>query len=73
MNPQNSKKKLLENYAKYSSIALQMLVIIGAGVFGGYKLDKWAGLKFPLFTVIFSLLGVCAAIFLVTKDLLKKK
>lgn len=71
MKNQNQKKKSLEDYAKYSSIALQMLAIILLGVFGGIKIDEWLGLEFPVFTLIFSLLSVIFAIYYVIKDLLK--
>ena len=72
MNPSLEKKKRsLDNYARYSSIAFQMLVIILAGVFGGIKLDQWLGLKTPVFTVILSLLSVILAIYYVTRDLLR--
>jgi len=49
-----------------------MLVIIAGGVFGGYMIDKYLNLKFPVFTVIFSFLSVAFAIYYVIKDLLKK-
>lgn len=65
------KKKSLDNYARYSSIAFQMLVIILAGVFGGIKLDQWLKLKAPVFTVILSLLSVILAIYYVTRDLIR--
>lgn len=71
MNIPNPKRSL-NSYARYSSIAIQMLVIIILGVFGGYKLDVWFNTA-PLLTVILSLLSVIIAIYLVTKDLLKKK
>jgi len=73
MKKNDQKKNYLNDYAKYSSIALQMLVIILLGVFGGVKLDEWLNLKFPVFTVILSLLSVTIAIYSVVKDLLKKK
>jgi F0F1-type ATP synthase assembly protein I len=73
MNKWNQKKSSLNNYAKYSSIALQMLVIILLGVFGGVKLDEWLNLSVPIFTVLLSLLSVFAAIYTVVKDLIKKK
>ena len=73
MNQPNQKKNNLNSYAKYSSIALQMLVIILLGVFGGVKLDEWLNLSIPVFTVILSLLSVVLAIYTVTKDLIKKK
>ena len=71
MNQQKSKFPL-QNYAKYTSIAMQMLVIILAGVFGGMELDKWLKLNFPVFTVILSIVSVFLAIYVVIKDLLKK-
>ena len=72
MGNKDQRKNSLNSYAKYSNIAIQMLVIILLGVFGGFKLDQWLELKFPVFTVILSLLSVVLAIYLVTKDLLKK-
>ncbi|RLD52463.1 MAG: ATPase F0F1 [Bacteroidetes bacterium] len=73
MGNKDQRKNSLNSYVKYSNIAIQMLVIILLGVFGGFKLDQWLELKFPVFTVILSLLSVVLAIYLVTKDLLKKK
>lgn len=67
------KKKSLQGYARYSSIAFQMFAIIGLGIFAGYKLDEWILGGIPVFTVIFSLLSVTGAIYLVVKDLLKDK
>ena len=65
------KKKSLDNYARYSSIAFQMLAIILAGVFGGIKLDQWLKLNVPVFTIILSILSVILAIYYVTRDLLR--
>ena len=53
-------------------MGLQMGVIIFVGVFGGFKLDELLNLKFPVFTVVLSLLSVFASIYFVTKDLNKK-
>jgi len=65
------KKKSLDSYTRYSSIAFQMLIIILIGVFGGIKLDEWLKLTVPVFTIILSILSVILAIYTVTKDLLK--
>ncbi|NQT78029.1 MAG: AtpZ/AtpI family protein [Bacteroidetes bacterium] len=72
MEPGKKEKKALNAYAKYSSIAFQMLVIILAGVFGGRELDKWIQLGFPVFTLGFSILAVILAIYYVIKDFLRK-
>lgn len=72
MKPFRPNKNQLNNYTKYSSIALQMLVIILIGVYGGYKLDGLLKIKFPVFTLILSLLSVGLAIYVAIKDFLKK-
>jgi F0F1-type ATP synthase assembly protein I len=64
-------KKSLNNYARYSGMAFQMLAIILVGVFGGYKLDEWLHTK-PFLTIILSILAVFLSIYYVTRDLLKK-
>lgn len=64
-------KKNLDQYARYSSMAFQMLVIILAGVFGGFKIDQWLHSR-PVFTIILSLLAVFLSIYFVVKDLLRK-
>ncbi len=72
--PKNQEKisKSLSNYAKYSNLAFQMVAIILVGVFGGIKLDQWLHMKFPVFTVVLSLLGTSMAIYYGIKDFLKK-
>lgn len=64
-------KKYLDSYARYTSIAFQMLAIILIGVFGGIKLDEWLELKFPVFTVILTILSVVLAIYYTVKDLVR--
>ena len=69
---QNSKiknKKALKDYAKYSAIGFQMLAIILIGIFGGMKLDQViTGIRFPLFTMILSILSVVFATYYAIKD-----
>lgn len=66
------KKKSLDNYAKYSSLGLQMLVIILAGTWGGTRLDRLTQWKFPIFTLVLSLAAVVLAIYTAVKDFIKK-
>jgi ATP synthase protein I len=58
---------------KYASMGTQMLVIMAVCTFGGYKLDKWLEFKVPIFTLVLSLFGVAAALYLSIKDFLKMK
>ena len=62
----------LEAYSRYSTIAIQMVVIIIITSLGGVKLDKWVGTEL-IFTVILSLLGVAAAMWLVIKEAIRNK
>jgi F0F1-type ATP synthase assembly protein I len=66
-----SNQSNLNSYAKYSSIAFQMLAIILVGVFGGIQLDKVVPMEFPLFTVLFTILSVIFSMYYAIKDLIK--
>jgi hypothetical protein len=72
-NPNSPKKQPDNSYMQYSGMAIQMVVIILAGVWAGKQLDKWLAFKFPIFTLILSLLSVFGAVYYVVKDFLKKK
>jgi F0F1-type ATP synthase assembly protein I len=61
----------LQDYAKYSSIAFQMIGIILITVWGGTRLDKLLNLETPVFTIVLSLLGVFGAIYTAIKDFIK--
>ncbi len=75
--PKNQKKQKSSNqggigdYARYSGMAFEMIAIIGLSTYGGIKIDERAGTS-PLFTVILSLTGVAAAIYIVIRDLIKR-
>ena len=68
----NNGEKGLEAYSRYSTIAIQMIVIIVISSLGGVKLDQWIDTK-PVFTVILSLLGVAAAIWLIIKEAIRNR
>jgi F0F1-type ATP synthase assembly protein I len=74
-NRKNKKKNNegsgLGDYAKYTGMATQMIVIILVTTWGGIKLDDLLGFEKPLFTIILSLLGVFAAIYTAVKDFIK--
>lgn len=64
-------KTNLRNYARYSSMALQMMVIVTAGVWGGVELDKLLNINFPLLTILLSIASVAIAIYISIKDFIK--
>jgi hypothetical protein len=53
-------------------MGVQMGAIITGGVLGGVQLDKWLQLKFPIFTLVLTLLSVFLAMYFFIKDILKK-
>lgn len=67
--PKRSRKdnNPLVNYVYYSNLAIEMGVIIAAGVFGGLKLDEWLNVK-PAFTVTCSLTAIGIALYIAMKD-----
>jgi len=65
------KKNKLNAYAKYSSIAIQMGLIITAGAFLGLKIDRLLENHFPLFTLVLSTFSVAFSVYLAIKDILK--
>jgi len=69
--PNKKEKNKFKAYAKYSNIAIQMMVIIVLGTFAGFKLDEYLHLKFPIFTLVLALGSVALAIYISIKDLIK--
>jgi F0F1-type ATP synthase assembly protein I len=68
-----SDENWMRNYARYSTIAFQMIVIVLGGVFLGYKIDHWLHLNKPIFLITLSILSGFLALYLAFKDLLKLK
>ncbi len=66
------KHNKLNNFAKYTGIGIQMAAVIGGGVFLGRFIDERRGGEVPTFTIICSLFGVFAGIYLAVKDFIKK-
>jgi len=64
-------KQKLNAYAKYSTMALQMGVIITIGAFGGLKIDQYFDFSFPIFTLSLSIISVFLAVYLAIKDIIK--
>ena len=77
MANQNPKKKSqqrqVNNFAKYSALAIQMAVVIGLCAWLGSYLDFKYQMTTKWFTIVLSLFGVFAATYLTLKDFLKNK
>jgi ATP synthase protein I len=59
----------INDFARYSGLAFEMLGIIALGTWGGYKLDLWLNTK-PVFVATCSLLSVFISLFVVLKDII---
>ena len=53
------RQKPYNNYLRYSSLAMQMVITIGLGAWLGYTADQYFELKFPAFllTLVFVAFG----------------
>ena len=63
MENQKKKKNQLNSYVKYSSLTLQMAVIIAAGTFLGDYLDEKLKSEHTIYTLIFSLGSIFFALY----------
>jgi F0F1-type ATP synthase assembly protein I len=54
-------------------MATQMAITIFLGVWGGMKLDESFQFETPVMTLICSLLGVIMAVYIVIRDVLRKR
>jgi tetrahydromethanopterin S-methyltransferase subunit B len=72
MNQKNTYKNKIDNFIRYSSLGFEMMAIIGAGTFGGYKIDQWMKNEFKGFTLGLMIFSVVLAIIYGTRNLLKK-
>ncbi len=61
--------KGVNSYAKFTSLAFQMIVIIGGLTWLGHWIDKSNNHQTPWATVSFALLGVFASLYTVFKSL----
>lgn len=68
----NQYKNKFDNFIRYSSLGFEMMIIIAAGTFGGYKIDQWMKNEFKGFTFGLMVFSVVIAIVYGTKSLLKK-
>ena len=69
--PLPKQKKSLNDFARYSSMGFQMMLVVLGAVFGGKELDRVFGLK-NVFFVILPILGVFLSMYLMIREFLKK-
>ena len=60
------------NMMRYAGLATQMMAMLGLATWGGYKLDKYLGWKFPLFLIVFPLVALVVSLWSLIRELNKK-
>jgi len=65
MNPNKYQKpkKKFDDFIRYSSLAFEMIVIMGVGTWSGTLIDHWLDLRFPVFTLVLMILSVVGSIY----------
>ena len=64
-----AEKKELNSYAKYTGVAFQMMAIIAASAFIGYKIDQWYEHEVQWVTALLCVVGVCLSIYQTIRQL----
>jgi ATP synthase protein I len=64
-------KRELSDYAKYSAMGFQMIVIIGLFTYGGYKIDESAHHQTKWVTAVLALAGVFISMYVVISSIRK--
>lgn len=66
----DNEKKPLNEYLKYSGLAMQMGITIGLATWAGVSLDAYFGFdKVPVFTLILVLLSIFASLYVLIRQL----
>ncbi len=65
-------KRAMNAYAKYSSLTIQVILLVVLGGWGGRELDNWLNLSFPFFTLLLIIVGAVTGFYYLFRTLLKK-
>ncbi len=68
--PEKKKRSPVQQYARYSGMALQLAVLIALGVFLGQKLDAYFKNETPYLTALLAIVFLFIGFYLSLKDLL---
>jgi len=71
-NPKKNKSKPFNNFLQYSGLGMQMAVVIGGMAWLGDYLDNRSQNETPLYTLVLSLIGVAAGLYLGLKGIISR-
>jgi hypothetical protein len=69
-SPDSKKSKTTRRtnqYLRYTSLGLQLLITLAIAGIGGYFLDQWIGWQFPVFLLLFIMVALAGSIYLLIK------
>ncbi|WP_025762262.1 AtpZ/AtpI family protein [Dyadobacter tibetensis] len=72
--PKKDKKNHLKrsaSLAQYSGLAMQMLGTILIFTYAGVRLDRWQGHQIPGWTIVLSLTGIGASLYMLIRNMPK--
>lgn len=72
-NPDKKPTQFINKFAKFSSLAFEMAIIITIFAFGGRYLDKKFEMQKPIITAVSCLIGVVGSMYLTIKQLKNDK
>ena len=62
-----------QNTMRFAGLATQWMVTLGIAVWGGYKIDKWIGWKFPVFIFLLALGALALSFWQLMNELNKNR
>ena len=65
---QDKKRKSMNDYARYSSLAYKWIAVILVCFFAGLKIDKILNLEFPIFTLVLAVSGLFLFLYQLIKE-----
>jgi hypothetical protein len=71
MKDKQEDKKRVNNYVKFSSIAIQMAIVITAAALGGNWLDEKQANNFPIWTLVLTLVVIFGSLYQIIKSVIK--
>jgi membrane protein DedA with SNARE-associated domain len=64
-------KQKVNTYLKFTSIALQMAILITAAAFGGRWLDEKQENEMPIWTLVLILIAIFASLYQIIREVIK--
>jgi len=71
-NQQQKPNKSKSDLMRYAGLGMQLFVSLGLAVFIGYRVDRWVGMKFPVFVWVLPLVVLFLIIYKLIKETSKR-